>query len=333
MPRGNATRLEPLPLLDLHPEPDDMLGEVLKGLSSDPKTLPCKFFYDRRGSRLFERICQLDEYYLTRTEIGILEENAEVISARIGDGRWVVELGSGSSTKIRILLEALSTAAGYVPIDISREHLVEAAGYIARRFSSIEVRPVCADFNSDLSLPVDVETQSAGQRVFFFPGSTIGNFGPEPRLALLQRLRHFCGSGGGQLLIGIDLIKDVKRLEAAYNDADGVTETFNLNLLSHINRDLGSDFEPDRFEHRAFFDRESERIEMHLVSTENQQMRIDGHTFEFASGESICTEHSYKFTVDGFVALATRAGWQLEASWTDDEDLFAILLLRSGATS
>jgi dimethylhistidine N-methyltransferase len=333
MPSNAAARVEPLPVHDLHPEPDDMLSEVLNGLSSMPKSLPCKYFYDRRGSRLFDRICQLDEYYLTRTEIGILEETAEKIAAGIGEGHWVVELGSGSSTKTRILLEALSAPAGYVPIDISREHLVEAAGRICERFPEIAVRPVCADFNADFSLPADVEEESSGRRVLFFPGSTIGNFGPEARLALLQRLRHFCGPGGGQLLIGIDLIKHSKRLEAAYNDAAGVTGAFNLNLLSRINRELGADFELDCFEHRAFFDREGERIEMHLVSTEDQQTRIDGHTFEFASGESICTEHSYKFSVDGFAQLAARADWQLEASWTDADALFAILLLRCGATS
>jgi dimethylhistidine N-methyltransferase len=319
-----------LPLHDLHPEPDDMLGEVVRGLESEPKSLPCKYFYDQRGSRLFDRICELDEYYPTRTEIGILEDRAGEIAERIGDGRWVVELGSGSSIKTRILLRALGTAEGYVPIDISREHLLEAAGRIAEHFPSIAVHPVCADFNADLSLPREVARQSAGRRVLFFPGSTIGNFGPAARLALLHRLRRLCGPERGQLLIGIDLIKDVKRLESAYNDAEGVTAAFNLNLLSRINRDLGADFEPERFEHRAFFVREENRIEMHLVSSTDQRTRIDGHTFEFESGESICTEYSYKFTIEDFARLAERADFRLEASWQDEEDLFAILLLRCG---
>jgi dimethylhistidine N-methyltransferase len=307
-----------------------MLGEVVHGLANEPKSLPCKYFYDQRGSRLFDRICELDEYYPTRTEIRILEERAGEIAARVGEGRWVFELGSGSSTKTRILLGALARPAGYVPIDISREHLLDAAGRIAERFPHVAVRPVCADFNAPLTLPGYVREPSSGRRMVFFPGSTIGNFGPETRVALLQRMRELCGPAGGHLLIGIDLVKDVKQLEAAYNDAEGVTAEFNLNLLQRLNRELGADFELDRFEHRAVFDRRRQRIEMHLVSTEEQRVRVDGRAFELESGETICTEHSYKFTVSGFGERAAQSGWRLESAWTDDDDLFAILLLRCG---
>ncbi|MEZ4334759.1 MAG: L-histidine N(alpha)-methyltransferase [Myxococcota bacterium] len=321
--RSAAARV--MPLHDLHPEPDDVFAEVVAGLSAERKTLPCKLFYDERGSRLFDRICELEEYYPTRTEISILETRAAEIAGAIGERALVVELGSGSSMKTEILLDALACPAGYVPIDIARDHLTAAARRVAARFPGLPVWPVCADFNAPIELPtIRLEV---GRRLIFFPGSTIGNFDVEGRLALLGRMHGLCETSQDRLLIGIDLIKDVKRLECAYDDAEGVTAAFNRNLLRRINRELGADFEVESFAHRARFDPRASRVEMHLVSERDQTVRIDGRRFRFTAGETICTEHSYKFTVPGFSALATRAGWRLERTWTDPEGLFAILLL------
>ncbi|HPG24788.1 MAG TPA: L-histidine N(alpha)-methyltransferase [Myxococcota bacterium] len=313
-----------MPLHDLHPEPDDLHAEVVAGLRARQKTLPCKYLYDARGSKLFDQICELDEYYPTRTEVGILSDRATEIADAIGPEALVIELGSGSSTKTHRLLRALRSPVGYVPVDISREHLTEAADRIATRFPDLPVWPVCADFNAEIDLPE--HGIDGGRRLIFFPGSTIGNFDEHARRALLRRMRDLCEGGPGRLLIGIDLIKDVDVLESAYDDRAGVTAAFNLNLLHRLNRELDSNFEPDHFEHRARFDSDASRIEMHLVSQVDQTVEIDGESFAFESGEVICTEHSYKFTIDGFAKVAAEAGWSLERSWTDAEDLFAILL-------
>ncbi len=316
-----------MPLHDLHPEPDDLYSEVIAGLRADRKTLPCKYFYDAEGSRLFDQICELDEYYPTRTEVGILNQRAPEIASAIGEKALVIELGSGSSSKTHGLLDALSRPAGYVPVDISREHLTEAAERIANRFPDLAVWPVCADFNVEFDLP---EHQANEQRrLIFFPGSTIGNFDPAARLTLLRRMRELCDGHIGHLLIGIDLMKDIGQLESAYDDAKGVTAAFNLNLLHRINRELDSNFEPDHFTHRARFDEKEARIEMLLVSDIDQEVQIDDHRFHFKQDETICTEHSHKFTIDGFGNQAAEAGWALEQSWTDHEDLFATLLLRA----
>jgi len=316
-----------MPLHDLHPEPDDLFSEVINGLRSEHKTLPCKYFYDAEGSRLFDRICELEEYYPTRTEVGILRKCTVEIADCVGENVLVIELGSGSSIKTHGLLRALDRPSGYVPVDISREHLTEAAERIASQFPTLPVWPVCADFNSEIELP-DHGTDEH-RRLIFFPGSTIGNFDRAARLTLLRRMVDLCGMRGGQLLIGIDLLKDIDRLERAYDDAEGVTAAFNLNLLHRINRELGSNFVPDRFTHRARFESDASRIEMHLVSEIDQIVEIGGQTFRFERDETICTEHSYKFTVDGFGELAAEAGWSLEQSWTDRENLFATLLLRT----
>jgi len=316
-----------MPLHDLHPEPDDLRSEVIAGLRSKQKTLPCKYFYDAKGSRLFDRICELEEYYPTRTEIGILHERASEISRAVGARALVIELGSGSSTKTHGLLHALTHPAGYVPVDISREHLREAAERIAGQFPRLPVWPVCADFNIEFDLPKHGLVER--QRLIFFPGSTIGNFDGAARLALLHRMVRLCGIRGGQLLIGIDLVKDIAQLENAYDDAEGVTAAFNLNLLTRINRELGSDFDLNHFKHCARFNSTESRIEMYLVSRIEQNVRIDGQTFHFKIDESICTEHSYKFSIDEFSALADEAGWSLEQSWTDPEALFATLLFHT----
>jgi len=322
-----STAARAMPLHDLHPEPDDLFSEVIAGLRAEHKTLPCKYFYDAEGSRLFDRICELDEYYPTRTEVGILRQRASEISDAVGEKALVIELGSGSSTKTHGLLRALVRPAGYVPVDISREHLTEAAERIASQFPDLPVWPVCADFNVDFDLPEHGVDER--RRLIFFPGSTIGNFDRAARLTLLRRMVDLCGPRGGQLLIGIDLIKDIAQLESAYDDAEGVTAAFNRNLLHRINRELDSNFDPDRFTHRARFDIAESRIEMYLVSEIDQEVEIEGQIFHFERDESICTEHSYKFTLDGFGALAVEAGWLLEQAWTDREDLFAILLFRT----
>jgi dimethylhistidine N-methyltransferase len=316
-----------MPLHDLHPEPDDLLAEVLAGLRSEAKTLPCKYFYDAEGSRLFDQICELEEYYPTRTEVGILNQRAEEIAKDIGEKVVVIEMGSGSSTKTHVLLEALASPAAYVPVDISREHLTQAADRIANQFPGLPVWPVCADFNVEIELPS--HDFNEGRQLIFFPGSTIGNFDKDARKALLRSIRDLRGEAGSQLLIGIDLIKDPGQLERAYDDESGVTAAFNLNLLHRINRELNANFDVSRFSHRARFDRDASRIEMHLVSEATQRVEIDGEAFDFEVGESICTEHSYKFTIDSFATLAAEAGWTLDASWTDPEALFAILLLQS----
>ena len=312
------------PLHDLHPSPSDMLAEVIEGLSSHPRTLPCKYFYDARGSALFDQICELEEYYPTRTEISILKQHAAEISQTIGPGALVVEPGSGNSRKVRLLLDALESPAGYVPLDISGEHLVEAANKLAHDYTDLPIWPVCADFNQSIAVPK--EASEAGRRLLFFPGSTIGNFGEQDRQALLKRFAQLCRPGGGQLLIGIDLIKDTKRLEQAYDDKRGVTAAFNRNLLTHINRALDANFAVDQFTHRALFNRAHARVEMHLVSEIDQTVEIRGQHFAFKAGETIQTENSYKFSVESFAENASHAGWQFERSWSDSENLFSLML-------
>lgn len=321
-----------LPLHDLHPAADDMRGDILAGLLATPKTLPCKYFYDQRGSALFDEICELDEYYPTRTETAILEKHAEDMARQIGSDALVIELGSGSSTKTPVLLDALHDAAGYVPIDISKEHLMDAARRIHEAFPDLAVRPVCADFTTPLDLP-DFGLD-AKRRYVFFPGSTMGNFDPAGRREILHQIVSLCGEQGGGLLIGLDLLKDRKTLEAAYNDGRGVTAAFNLNLLERVNRELQGTFEVDGFEHDAPFNADEERIEMHLVSTSDQDARIGDEIVSFEAGERICTEYSHKFSVEAFTRLAKEVGLQQRAVWTDDDALFAVMLFettRSGA--
>ena len=311
-------------LHDLHPARDDLRGEVLSGLRQPQRTLPCKYFYDAVGSRLFDEICDLDEYYLTRAECSILEQAGAEIARAIGPGALLIELGSGSSTKTHIVLEALQRPAGYVPVDISREHLVAAARRISRAFPGLPVHPVCADFTEGLGLPDGVDR--AAPRWVFFPGSTVGNFDAAGRRRVLEHVVAVHGAAGGGLLIGIDLIKDRDRLEAAYNDSAGVTAAFNLNLLDRVNRELDADFDVARFRHEAVFNPAKSRVEMYLVSEADQTACVEGHRFEFRRGERICTEHSYKFSVEGFSRQAASVGLERRGLWTDPEALFAVLL-------
>ena len=295
--------------------------ETLAGLRARPKSLPCKYFYDETGSRLFDRICELDEYYPTRTEMAILRDRIEEISAVLGPDVALIEYGSGSSTKIRILLDAIDTLAAYIPIDISCDHLQRSSEDLAASYPGLPILPVCADYTGTFSLPP--LPGPAARKVVFFPGSTIGNFDPEEAARFLGRIASLVGSGGG-LLIGVDLKKAPRILEAAYNDAEGVTAEFNLNLLRRINRELGADFDPDRFRHEAFYSRERGRIEMHLKSAAEQTVTIGGVSIRFERGERIHTESSYKYAPEEFARLAARAGLDVESVWIDPRRLFSI---------
>jgi dimethylhistidine N-methyltransferase len=304
--------------------------DCLDGLSADPKRLPSKYFYDGRGSQLFDQICELDEYYVTRTELAIMQSHGAAMAQCIGPGVRLIEYGSGSSVKTRILLDHLEDPVAYVPVDISRDHLLATADRLTNDYPQLEVLPVHADFTRDFALPTPQHkpTHSA----VYFPGSTIGNFTPERAHGILARIAPMCGSGGG-LLIGIDLQKDVHLLESAYNDAAGVTAAFNLNLLQRINRELDATFNVEQFSHRAVYNLEFQRIEMHLVSQVDQQMELAGHRFQFAAGESICTEYSHKYTIEGFAEQAERVGLVLHHHWTDELKRFAVLHLVVEQTS
>lgn len=323
-----AQRLETseLDIIDLEPAVERMRRDVLEALGRrTPKELPTQYLYDARGSALFDRICELPEYYPTRTELGIMEHDAGAMARGVGPGALLIEYGSGSSIKTRRLLEQLAEPAGCVLVDISREHLLRSANQLAAGFPHVEVLPVCADFTAPFTVPQP--RAEVRRRVVYFPGSTIGNFRPEPATRLLQQMAAQVGPGGG-LLIGTDLRKDPAVLEAAYDDAQGVTAAFNKNLLRRINRELGADFDLDAFDHRAVYDEELGRIEMLLISREAQEVRVAGRRFTFAAGEAIRTELSHKYTIDGFHQLAAAAGWQAEEVWTDSASLFAVHLLR-----
>jgi L-histidine Nalpha-methyltransferase len=302
---------------------DEFLRDVVDGLSRAPKELPCKYFYDARGSELFDRICELEEYYPTRCEAELLRDRAAEMADIFGPHCVLIEYGSGSSRKTRLLLDRLREPAAYVPVDISAEHLLLSARALARRYPGLTIRPVAADFTRSFSLP---PLPAADRRVVFFSGSTVGNFQPPEAVGLLVHIARLVGPGGG-LLIGVDLKKDRKTLERAYNDAAGVTAAFNLNLLVRIRRELGADVEPEQFQHRAVYNEAAGRIEMYLVSTAAQTVRVGDHVFRFAEGETIRTEYSYKYTVEEFRALAARAGFGVDRVWTDSGGLYSVQYL------
>jgi len=314
-------------LTEQNDDTTDDLREILTGLSHGRKAISSKFFYDEKGSRLFDQICELPEYYLTRTELAILRKHAAEIAESVGQQASLIEFGSGSSLKIRILLENLDRLSAYVPVDISRDHLVMAADEIAREFTEVEVLPVAADFTYPFDLPDPVETPV--RNVVYFPGSTIGNFSPAAAHDLLRVMHHEAGENGA-LLIGIDLQKDKSVIERAYNDSAGITAEFNLNILLRINRDFGANFDLDKFHHCATYNEQFGRIEMYLVSACDQVVTIGDHHFTFAAGESLLTEHSHKYTIEGFAAMAARAGFSLEKSWSDTGDMFAVLYFLRG---
>src|SRR5581483_1457687 len=311
-----AFRLEPPADAERHA----FAEAVVRGLSAPRKRLPCQYFYDAEGSRLFEEITGLEEYYPTRTETAILREHAHAMARPSGTGAVLVEFGSGSSRKTELVLAALDAPRAYVPIDVSDTALGEAQLRLERRFPALEVMPVNASFCDPLALPGRVQSR---RKLGFFPGSTIGNFDPPDAGWLLRHFSRVLGPGS-RLIVGVDLDKDTQRLEAAYDDARGVTARFNLNLLARINRELGADIDLAGFRHRAVYDRDLKRIEMHLVSREAQTVRVLGRSFHFAAGESIHTENSYKYSVEQFQALAQGAGWRPARVWTDAAHDFSV---------
>ncbi len=322
------------PLLDARPVAPtasdtraEFLTDVLAGLSRPQKEIPCKWLYDTRGSHLFERICELDEYYPTRTELGIMESHARAMAALLGPGCTLVEYGSGSSLKTRLLLQHLASPAAYVPVDISARALADATARLARGFPELPILPVCGDFTAPLELPLS--GIAARPIAVYFPGSTIGNFHKPDVVAFLRAVSRQCGPGGG-LLIGVDLRKERTVLERAYDDARGVTAAFDLNVLVRANRELDADFRLDRFRHESLFDERHGRVEMHLVATVGQLVTVGGQTFRFAEGESIWTESSYKYGMREFAALAALAGWRCERTWTDERAWFSVQYLTTG---
>ena len=319
--------LAKLRLHDFAPEQEDFRSAVLQGLSKPHKSLPCKFFYDAIGSALFDRICEQPEYYPTRTEIDILTEAAPQIAALAGRGGVLVEYGSGSSLKTRLLLDAL-TPDVYMPIDISRQHMLDSCHTLAQDYPALHLMAVCADYTRPFTLP---RMMRGGQRrLAFFPGSSIGNFAPLEALQFLKNVAQQLNRGDG-LLIGVDLKKDPAILNAAYNDAAGVTAAFNLNLLARCNRELEADFDLSAFAHRAIYNATAGRIEMHLDSLCAQTVVVAGRAFTFSEGESIHTENSYKYHADEFRHLATQAGFAPLQTWTDAAELFSVHVLQKPA--
>ena len=312
-------------LVDRQPD-EGFLADALAGLSQSPKRLPSKYFYDARGSELFERICEQPEYYPTRTELAIMRDHVGEIAAALGPNARLVEYGSGSGLKTRLLLRNLESPVAYVPVEISRNALAASTSRLAREFPDIEMLPVCADFTRPVTLPR--AARAPRQTVVYFPGSTLGNFAPDDALRLLRQMRNEAGQGGGMLgggvLIGIDLVKDSAALEAAYNDEAGVTAEFTLNLLVRMNRELGADFDLGAFRHRARWHPLAARIETHIVSRREQDVHIDGRTFRFAAGEAMLVEYSCKYTLESFARFAARADLQVRGVWTDPDRQFSV---------
>ncbi|MBN8982162.1 MAG: L-histidine N(alpha)-methyltransferase [Rhizobiales bacterium] len=298
--------------------------DVAIGLSQHPKQLPPQYFYDEAGSKLFEQITLLPEYYPTRTELRILRDRGTDIAAGVPQGAALVEFGAGATTKVRLMLHQCSFGA-YVPVDISGDFLNEQADGLRKDFPHLAVYPVTADFTKPFALPAEVKDMP---KVGFFPGSTIGNFDPHEACAFLKSARDILGDGA-TLIIGVDLEKDERVLHDAYNDAAGVTGKFNSNVLVRINRELGGNFDVPGFIHRAIYNRERHRIEMHLVARKAQSVRVLGHSYAFRAGESIHTESSYKYSLDRFAALARGAGWTPQASWTDADGMFSVHALKA----
>ncbi|MGK2940405.1 MAG: L-histidine N(alpha)-methyltransferase [Immundisolibacter sp.] len=318
---NNLARLR---LHDLAPEQQDFRAAVLEGLARPHKSLPCKFFYDAAGSALFDEICELPEYYPTRTEVDILRRAAAQIAELAGYGGVLIEYGSGSSIKTRLLLDALAPAV-YMPIDISREHMLAACHTLSRDYPQLHLMAVCADYTRPLRLP---RVDRGGQRkLAFFPGSSIGNFTPLEALRFLKNIAQALAPGDG-LVVGVDRKKDPAILQAAYDDAAGVTAAFNLNLLARCNRELGADFDLTGFAHKAFYNAAAGRVEMHMESLRAQTVHVAGQAFSFALGETIHTENSHKYDLSEFQHLATQAGFRLLKTWSDDANLFSVVSLQ-----
>jgi len=298
----------------------DILSEVLNGLNKVPKILPSKLFYDKSGSKLFDEICELEEYYPTRTEIKIMQDNIKEMGELLGEGTLLIELGSGSSQKIRLLLDYIPGLAGYIPIDISSEHLLNSCKVLQEEYPDLNIFPLAADYTNSFELPkIDIKYD---HKAVYFPGSTIGNFTKQKAKEFINRIAKIVGPNGG-FIIGVDLRKDKKILEDAYNDEKGVTAKFNLNILNHINTELKGNFNLDNFKHYAFFKEEIGRIEMHLISKVNQNSKIGNSVFSFKKDEHIITEFSYKYTLEEFENLAGDK-FNLKKYWVDDNNLFSI---------
>jgi len=319
----NLAAIDRLRFDDRQPVLSSLYDEIITGLNQTRRTIPPKFFYDETGSKLFEAICETPEYYPTRTEIAILKENIDEIEQYIGPDCLLIEPGSGSSHKVRVLLEAIHPHI-YMPLDISGDYLLEVARNLVDEYPGLHVHAGCIDYTVPIDLPAHPTDL---RRVAFFPGSSIGNFEPDEAVSFLSNIAAMVRPDGG-LLIGVDLKKDPAILNAAYNDAAGITADFNLNLLERANRELGSDFDPNKFRHSAFYDAAKNRVEMHLVSQTRQQVHIGRHHFKFAQGESIHTESSYKYTIAEFQALARRAGFEAIKVWVDTEQLFSVHYFR-----
>lgn len=309
-------------LYDLSTPGPGMLQEVMAGFALEAKRISPKYFYDERGSQLFDAITKLPEYYLTRTELDILITNTKAIADAIGPDSFLIEFGSGSSVKVRSLLESIRPKA-YMPIDISKEHLENSMKAMSQEYSWLDIRATCMDYSEGFSLPWSPEN---AKRVVFFPGSSLGNFDPEHALALLVHIRNMVGDTGG-LLIGIDKQKPEHILQAAYNDSAGATEAFNLNMLDHINRVLDADFAKDNFQHEAIYNARAGRIEMYLRSLKEQQVCLNGHQLDFRKNERISTEHSYKYNTEGFLEIAKNAGFSHARHWTDAQAWFSVFYL------
>ncbi|KFL37237.1 L-histidine N(alpha)-methyltransferase [Arenimonas donghaensis] len=320
----NATA-DAVELTDLHPSRDDLLGDVLAGLSATPKRLPSKYFYDRRGSELFEEITRQPEYYLTRVELALIQDSGADIARAVGPQAHVVEYGSGSGRKTRLLLDALQDPVAYTPVEISRSALVGSVERLDAEFGPVQMLPVLGDFTQAIPLP---EPERSARRVLvFFPGSTLGNLTDAEAVQLLKAMRETMGPDG-RALIGIDLQKSADLIEAAYNDAAGVTAAFTLNLLTRLNRELGADFDLAAFRHRAVYLPGAGRIETYIDSLREQTVTLHGKRFSFAAGEAMQVEYSHKYTDEGFAALAARAGLAVTEGWSDPKDWFGLRLLQ-----
>ncbi len=323
-PRAEDASSAPASFAAPESAPGDLAEAVLRGLTCRPRTLPCRFLYDARGSELFEEITQLTEYYPTRVETALLEDHGDEIAAMMGDARVLVEFGSGSSRKTSLLLAALDDVDTYIPIDVSGETLAEAAAWLQEQHDGLAVRPLIADFTNTETLPAAAKRR---RKLGFFSGSTIGNLSHAEAQAFLANAARLLGKASA-FLVGVDLKKDPAILIPAYNDSSGVTASFNLNLLERINRELGADFDVGSFAHDAVYDDKHGRMEMYLVSLERQVVRVLGRAFRFAAGERIHTENSHKYLVPEFQDLARSAGWTPAKAWTDPDQLFSLHLLR-----
>jgi len=322
------TRESHAAVLDREPAKSDFLSEVIAGLSSTPRTLPCKYFYDARGAALFQKISELPEYYLTRAELQILDRYSVDIAPALGRNIELIGLGTGAGTKTRLLLEKLEAPVAYIPVDISKKQLQRSAAVFRKIFPTLEILPVCADYLEPIRLPSAAHQPL--RKIVYFPGSTIGNFELDAARQFLQRVANHCGHGGG-LLIGVDLQKDRYVLERAYNDSAGVTAQFNLNLLARANRQLGADFDLEQWRHYAVYNSAESRIEMYLISQIDQTVHVQDRQFDFHAGERITTEYSYKYTKESFVDLARDGGFDFAQMWTDDARWFGVFYFVAAA--